>query len=38
LRDGTPPPVDPADAVATLELLEAGRTSAAERRVVALGE
>ncbi|MCW2954016.1 MAG: oxidoreductase domain protein [Conexibacter sp.] len=38
LRDGTPPPVDPADAVATLELLEAGRTSAAERRVVALSE
>ncbi len=36
LRDGTPPPVDPADAVATLELLEAARTSAAERRVVRL--
>ena len=36
LRSGGPPPVDPADAVAGLEIIEAARKSAAERRVVAL--
>jgi scyllo-inositol 2-dehydrogenase (NADP+) len=36
LREGGPPPVDPADAVATLEVLEAARRSARERRVVAM--
>ncbi len=35
-RDGAPPPVDPADAVAALRVLEAAGRSAAERRVVAL--
>ena len=35
LRDGAPPPVDPADAVATLEVIEAARRSAAEQRVIA---
>lgn len=34
--DGAPPPVDPADAVATLAVIEAGRQSAAESRVVRL--
>ncbi len=34
LRDGAPPPVDPADAVAVLEIIEAARRSAAERTVV----
>ncbi|HKT00027.1 MAG TPA: heme-degrading domain-containing protein [Rugosimonospora sp.] len=34
LREGTPPPVDPADAVAALTVLEAARRSATERRVV----
>jgi scyllo-inositol 2-dehydrogenase (NADP+) len=34
LRDGAPPPVDPEDAVAVLRVIEAARTSAAERRVV----
>ena len=36
LREGGPPPVDPADAVAALEVLEAARRSAAEREVIAL--
>jgi predicted dehydrogenase len=36
LRDGTPPPVDPADSVAVLEIIEAARRSSAERRVVEL--
>ncbi len=36
LREGGPPPVDPADAVATLDVLEAARRSAAEREVIAL--
>ncbi len=36
LRDGAPPPVDPADAVAGLEVIEAARRSAAEARVVEL--
>jgi predicted dehydrogenase len=31
---GAPPPVDPADAAAALEVLDAARTSARERRVV----
>ncbi|MER5391135.1 Gfo/Idh/MocA family oxidoreductase [Saccharopolyspora sp. NPDC002686] len=30
LRDGTPPPVDPADAVAALDIISAARRSAAE--------
>jgi predicted dehydrogenase len=34
LRDGTPPPVDPADAVAALHVIRAARASAAENRVV----
>jgi predicted dehydrogenase len=36
LREGAPPPVDPEDAVAGLEVLEAARRSAAEGRVVAV--
>lgn len=36
LRDGAPPPVDPDDAVAGLEILEAAQRSAADRRVVEL--
>jgi scyllo-inositol 2-dehydrogenase (NADP+) len=36
LREGGPPPVDPADAVATLAVLEAARLGAAERKVVEL--
>jgi predicted dehydrogenase len=36
LVEGSPPPVDPADAVAALEVLEAARRSAAESRVVTL--
>jgi predicted dehydrogenase len=36
LREGGQPPVDPRDAVATLEVLEAARRSADERRVIAL--
>ncbi|MGH7476458.1 MAG: Gfo/Idh/MocA family oxidoreductase [Longimicrobiales bacterium] len=36
LRDGVPPPVDPADAVAGLEIIEAARRSAAEGRTIAL--
>ena len=38
LRDGAPPPVLPDDAVAGLEILDAARQSAAEHRVVRLGE
>jgi len=34
LRDGTPPPVDPADAVAALAIIEAARLSAAEVKIV----
>jgi predicted dehydrogenase len=37
LRDGDEPPVDPADAVDGLRVLDAARRSAAERRVVELG-
>ena len=39
LREGGPPPVDPADAVAVLEVIEAARRSAAEpvpRDIVAI--
>jgi scyllo-inositol 2-dehydrogenase (NADP+) len=36
LRDGTPPPVDPADAIATLAIIEAARRSAADRAVIPL--
>lgn len=36
LREGAPPPVDPLDAVAVLEVLEAARTSSLERKVVRL--
>ena len=34
LRDGAPLPVDPADSVAVLEILEAARRSTAEREIV----
>ena len=34
LRNGAPPPVDPADAVAVLELIEAAQRSATEATVV----
>jgi predicted dehydrogenase len=37
LREGAPPPVDPVEAVAALEVLDAARASAAERRVIELG-
>jgi scyllo-inositol 2-dehydrogenase (NADP+) len=36
LREGGPPPVDPVNAVATLDVLEAARRSAVERKVVGL--
>lgn len=36
LRDGAPPPVDPLDAVAVLDVLEAARSSNLERKVVPL--
>lgn len=36
LRDGSPPPVDPRDAVATLDVLEAARRSAASREVITI--
>ena len=36
LRDGAPLPVDPQDAIAGLEIIEAAQRSSAERRVVAL--
>ena len=36
LRDDAPPPVDPRDAVEVLRVLEAVRSSARERRVIAL--
>lgn len=38
VRTGSPPPVDPADAVASLQVIEAAQRSAAERRYVALHE
>jgi predicted dehydrogenase len=37
IERGAPPPVDPADSVAGLEVIEAAIVSATERRVVALG-
>lgn len=37
LRDGAPPPVDPADAVKGLEVIEAAQRAAAERQIVTLG-
>lgn len=37
LRDGAPPPVDPDEAVAVIEVLDAARRSAAEGVVVTLG-
>lgn len=36
LRAGGPPPVDPADGVATLEVIDAARHSAAERQITEL--
>jgi len=36
MQRGAPPPVDPADSVAGLEIIEAANISAAERRVVTL--
>jgi scyllo-inositol 2-dehydrogenase (NADP+) len=36
LRDGAPPPVDPSDAVAVLEVIEAARRSDAEGQTVSL--
>jgi predicted dehydrogenase len=36
LRDGEPPPVDPLDAVAVLDVLEAAKSSSLERKVVPL--
>jgi scyllo-inositol 2-dehydrogenase (NADP+) len=36
IRDGSPPPVDPRDAVAALRVIEAARLSAATREVVSL--
>ncbi|HEX8244263.1 MAG TPA: Gfo/Idh/MocA family oxidoreductase [Longimicrobium sp.] len=36
IRNDTPPPVDPADAVAVLEIIEAARRSSTERSVIAL--
>ncbi|MFV0385036.1 Gfo/Idh/MocA family protein [Paracoccus sp. (in: a-proteobacteria)] len=36
VRDGTPPPVTPADAIAVLEVLDAARQSAAEGREIRL--
>ena len=38
LRDGAPPPVDPADAVAVLEIIEAAQRSAAESKVVSFAQ
>jgi scyllo-inositol 2-dehydrogenase (NADP+) len=37
LRAGTPPPVDPADSIAVLDIIEAAHRSSAERSVVTLG-
>jgi hypothetical protein len=36
LRDGGPPPVDPADAVAALEVIDAARASAAGHCVISI--
>jgi predicted dehydrogenase len=37
VRDGVPPPVDPDEVVAALEVLDAARESARVRRVVEVG-
>jgi hypothetical protein len=37
LRESTPPPVDPDEAVAVLEVLDAARRSAREDAVIPLG-
>jgi len=37
IRDGAPPPVDPADAIAGLDLIDLARKSAAEGRRLAVG-
>ena len=37
IRDGAPPPVNPADAIAGLELIDLARRSAAEGRRLAVG-
>ncbi len=37
VRDGSPPPVDPRDAVAVLEVLDAARRSERDRAVITLG-
>ncbi|HEY4332634.1 MAG TPA: Gfo/Idh/MocA family oxidoreductase, partial [Ilumatobacteraceae bacterium] len=36
LRDGTPPPVDPADSIAALDVIEAARRSAAMQQTVTM--
>ena len=36
LREGGPPPVDPADAVAALEVIDAARRSAAKRQIAVM--
>ncbi len=38
LREGAPPPVNPDDAVAVLDVIEAARKSSAEGRVVELAQ
>jgi predicted dehydrogenase len=37
MREGTPPPVAPAEALMTLDVIDAARRSAGLRRPVALG-
>jgi predicted dehydrogenase len=37
LREGAPPPVDPADAIAVLDIIEAAQRSAAEAKVISTG-
>jgi predicted dehydrogenase len=34
LRDGGPPPVNPEDGIAALEMIEAARTASAQGRVI----
>jgi predicted dehydrogenase len=36
IADGAPPPVDPANALKTLEIIAAAQRSAAERRTIVL--
>jgi predicted dehydrogenase len=38
LRDGAPPPVEPADAIAVLDIIEAAQQSAAALTVVSLSQ